>query len=96
MAQPPERAAPSAPALADLPQPRLEAPAEQQASASSAAAPPAATVMQGLAQEFLNEVNPAGGPGLPLMQRAVSGATWLQPDPRTALAREGHMALAPQ
>eukprot|EP00969_Alexandrium_andersonii_P299961 13260415-Alexandrium_andersonii.AAC.1 len=52
--------------------------------------------MQGLSQEFLNEINPASGPGPPQMQAAVSGATWLGPDPRAALARSGGKSLVPQ
>eukprot|EP00969_Alexandrium_andersonii_P141950 6275728-Alexandrium_andersonii.AAC.1 len=99
-----EGAPPEAPALADAAatgapagwmQALAEAPAGQQAAASSSAAPPAGS-MQALAQEVISEVQPAGGPGLPTLQQAVRGATWLRPDPRAALARMGHLPLVPQ
>eukprot|EP00969_Alexandrium_andersonii_P064965 2861063-Alexandrium_andersonii.AAC.1 len=50
----PETVAQDVPVLADaVPDTRLAAPAEQQASSSSAAAVPAPTVMQDLSQQFV-------------------------------------------
>eukprot|EP00969_Alexandrium_andersonii_P174783 7729159-Alexandrium_andersonii.AAC.1 len=66
MVPPPEQepgaAAQDMPALADaIPDTRIAAPAEQQASSASAAAAPAPTVVQDLSQQFLGTVNPASG-----------------------------------
>eukprot|EP00969_Alexandrium_andersonii_P219830 9709003-Alexandrium_andersonii.AAC.1 len=101
MPPPPEGVPPNAPVLADVPAPAgwmaalAEAPAGQQAAASSSDTPPAGST-QALAQEFVSVVQPADGPGLPTLQQAVSGDTWLGPDPRAALARMGHLSLVPQ
>eukprot|EP00969_Alexandrium_andersonii_P357878 15449792-Alexandrium_andersonii.AAC.1 len=52
--------------------------------------------MQGLSQQFLlNAVDPASGQGLPTARMAVSGAAWLGPGPRAALARPGVKTRVP-
>eukprot|EP00969_Alexandrium_andersonii_P298585 13199436-Alexandrium_andersonii.AAC.1 len=52
--------------------------------------------MQNIAQDFINLVQPNDGPGLPAVQQAIRGATWLGPDPRSEMARQGHRCLVPE
>eukprot|EP00969_Alexandrium_andersonii_P241640 10670050-Alexandrium_andersonii.AAC.1 len=51
--------------------------------------------MQDHSQQFLDTINPASGQGLPTVRAAVSGAAWLGPDPRAALARPGVKTRVP-
>eukprot|EP00969_Alexandrium_andersonii_P092424 4081048-Alexandrium_andersonii.AAC.1 len=53
--------------------------------------------MQTIAQEVVDIVGPSGnGPGIPAARDAISGATWLGPDPRSELARQGHKCIVPE
>eukprot|EP00969_Alexandrium_andersonii_P154679 6838301-Alexandrium_andersonii.AAC.1 len=53
---------------------------------AEAAAP---SEMQAIAQEFVAAVQ-GDGPGLREIRGAVRGTSWLGPDPRSSLARQGH------
>eukprot|EP00969_Alexandrium_andersonii_P026537 1157743-Alexandrium_andersonii.AAC.1 len=93
---PPEEPPQPAPALVDA-APADPAQAEPQAAAAAAAALAPQEFAQDLPRGLVEVINPVSGDGAPTVREAVTGTTWLGPDPRAylALSRDGRKTRVP-